>query len=141
MIDQTGPVTFELTFPIDIFPDHTHLSDWILNTASHENCAVKRLTYVLVNDDELLKLNKQYLDHDTYTDILTFPYSYEPIEADIYISFERVEENASKFGVNVITELKRVIIHGLLHMCGYGDATEEEKTVMRSKEDFYLSLD
>ena len=139
MTEPTETVTFDVSYPIDDFPNRERLVSWLLDTAHNEEKAIQRLVYVFVSDEALLELNKQFLDHDTYTDILTFPYSYKPIEADIYISYERVVDNASEFGVDVTDELKRVIIHGLLHMCGYSDTTDADKKLMRQKEDFYLS--
>ena len=93
------------------------------------------------SDDFLLEINQQFLDHDTLTDIVTFDYTEGTIlNGEIYISTDRVGDNAKDFNVTFETELLRVIIHGLLHMCGYGDKTEEEKLQMRSKEDEYLAL-
>jgi probable rRNA maturation factor len=89
----------------------------------------------------LLAVNKQYLQHDTYTDIVTFDNSEqaEVIAGDIFISIDRVQENAAKFGVAEPDELHRVIIHGILHLCGYGDKKKEDKARMTEKEDFYLA--
>lgn len=98
------------------------------------------LSYIFCTDQFLLKLNQQYLNHDTFTDILTFSLSNSPLPiiAEIYISIERVKENASGLNIDFATELKRVMIHGILHLCGYEDHTPEEKKLMREKEDFYL---
>ena len=87
-------------------------------------------------------LNQKYLNHDTYTDILTFTLSdeKEPVHSEIYISLERVHDNSIAFGVNIQMELLRVMIHGILHLCGYSDHTPQEKKSIRQKEDFYLSL-
>jgi rRNA maturation RNase YbeY len=89
----------------------------------------------------LLKLNQQYLNHDTLTDILTFTLSGSslPIVSEIYISIERVKENAADLKINFLSELYRVIIHGILHLCGYSDTSKLEKSEMRKKEDYYLS--
>jgi len=88
----------------------------------------------------LLKLNQQYLNHDTLTDILTFTLSNSSLSivSEIYISIDRVQENANEMKIDFTKELYRVMIHGILHLCGYKDHTEEEKRIMRQKEDFYL---
>jgi rRNA maturation RNase YbeY len=106
-----------------------------------ENREFKKIEYIFCSDEYLLKLNQRYLNHDTYTDILTFSLSNTslPIIAEIYISVERVKENASALQVDYISELHRVMIHGILHLCGYNDHSVEEKKIMRMKEDYYLS--
>lgn len=112
---------------------------WLENVARSEGKEIKQLQYVLCDDSYLYDLNHEYLNHDTLTDIITFPYSSDPIEAEIYISVERTGENAASYGSgNELEELCRVIVHGLLHMCGYKDKTDAEKAVMSSKESFYL---
>ena len=94
--------------------------------------------YIFCPDDHLLEINQRYLDHTDYTDIITFPYNYEPIEAEIYISLGRVHENAANFGVTPKEELLRVIVHGLLHMCGYDDQKDTDKAQMRKLEDKFI---
>jgi probable rRNA maturation factor len=98
------------------------------------------LTYVFCSDDRLLEMNRQFLKHDFYTDILTFPLSApnHPISGEIYISVDRVRENAREFGVSIKEEIHRVIFHGALHLCGYGDKTAREQAKMRKLEDKYL---
>lgn len=100
------------------------------------------LTYIFCNDDYLLKMNLQFLDHDTYTDIITFDLGSEAgsMAGEIYISIERVAENAVKFGVSYNNELHRVIFHGALHLCGYKDKSATEKKLMREMEDKCLEL-
>ena len=100
------------------------------------------LNYIFCSDDYLLEINKQYLDHDYYTDIITFDNSEEEgkIEGDIYVSVDRVKENAIEFGANFETELRRVLIHGLLHLMNYTDTSEELKAQMRAKEDECLLI-
>ena len=91
------------------------------------------------SDDYVLKLNQEYLDHDYYTDIITFDYVEQGIvSGDIVISIDRVRENAKEFGVSFTEELNRVIIHGVLHLLGYRDTSDEEKTKMREKENYHL---
>jgi rRNA maturation RNase YbeY len=95
---------------------------------------------IFCTDDYLLRINKEFLQHDTLTDIITFPFSRpgEPLLSDIYISVERVRENAGIFGKPFLEELHRVIFHGLLHLCGYKDKTTPQQKVMRGKEGEYL---
>jgi len=115
------------------------IKKWIEAIAKTEKKAIGGINYVFVGDDELLKLNKQYLKHNTYTDIITFDYS-EPkeISGDIFISIDRVKDNAKKFKVKFDDELHRVMIHGVLHLCGYKDKTPKDAREMRKKEDFSL---
>ncbi|MCO5284905.1 MAG: rRNA maturation RNase YbeY [Chitinophagaceae bacterium] len=105
-----------------------------------EGAEVERVDYIFCVDAYLIELNRAYLNHNTFTDILTFTLSPvgEAITSEIYISVERVRENAGKYGVSFETELHRVMIHGLLHLCGYEDGTPKQKKHMRSKEDYYL---
>ena len=98
--------------------------------------------YVFLSDDDLLTINEQYLDHHDYTDIITFPLSESEniIRGEIYISIPRVKENSELNGTGFQKELSRVIVHGVLHLLGYDDHTDEEKQIMRSKEDYYINL-
>ncbi len=100
------------------------------------------LSVVFMSDDDLLVINKQHLDHDFYTDIITFPIEEDDdnLEAEIYISIDRVRDNAMEFKASFSNELLRVYLHGILHLVGYGDKTAEDKKVMRSKEQHYMSL-
>jgi len=121
--------------------DHQEkLTDWLNTVIVKEGKELEELNYIFCSDDYLLKINQDYLDHDYYTDIITFPYSYQPIKSDIYISVDRVKENAIKHQVPYIVELYRVMVHGLLHMAGYDDHSDEEVKEMRHKEDDYLSI-
>lgn len=99
------------------------------------------LNYVFCSDKKLLQVNQDYLKHDYYTDIITFDLSETSasIAGEIYISVDRVRDNAKQLGVSFRSELHRVIFHGALHLCGYSDKSQNEKTVMRRKEDLYLS--
>lgn len=100
-----------------------------------------RLTYIFCDDKYLLSINQKHLGHDYYTDIITFDCSENNIfDADMFISIERVEENAKELHESFDKELKRVMIHGLLHVMGYQDKSEDEKKIMREKEDFYIAL-
>ncbi len=112
---------------------------WLNTVAEEENRIIQELGYVFCSDAFLLDLNQQYLDHDTFTDIITFDYCEEQfIRGEIYISTDRVRENAVKYEVSYTTELKRVMVHGLLHLCGHGDKGGAEKALMRDMETFYI---
>jgi len=114
---------------------------WIERVIESENKKLEEISYIFCDDDYLLDINMKYLDHDTYTDIISFDYSVGNIlQGDIYISTERVEENSREFNVSFEEELRRVIIHGVLHLCGYKDKTEEESSMMRLKEEEKLKL-
>ena len=117
-------------------------SDWISSIITSHQFSLEEINYIFCSDDYLLQINIDYLNHDYYTDIITFDNSEEPkvIESDIFISIERVKENAQEQSTLFEEELNRVMIHGVLHLLGYGDKTKEEKTVMREKEDACLSL-
>lgn len=106
-----------------------------------ENFKLKNINYIITTDEFLLEINQQYLQHNTYTDIITFDNSENPkdIEGDIYISYERIAENSLKFNTPIILELARVMSHGILHLCGYKDKKKEDKILMRAKEDYYIS--
>jgi rRNA maturation RNase YbeY len=114
---------------------------WIKDTISAEGFKLKELTYVFCSDAYLLPMNQQYLDHDTYTDIITFDNSEieGEIVGDIFISIERIRENAAKFKIAETDELHRVIIHGTLHLLGYMDKSVVTKKKMTQKEDEYLN--
>ena len=108
---------------------------------AEESREVGDITFVFCDDNYLLKINKEFLDHDTYTDIITFDYSVgNEIISEIYVSTDRVEENAKKYKQSFENEIHRVMIHGVLHLCGYNDKLAEEKQIMRDKENHYLSL-
>ncbi|QQT63945.1 rRNA maturation RNase YbeY [Sphingobacterium multivorum] len=117
------------------------IRQWIADAIKGEGFKrVGELSFILCSDAYLLEINKQYLNHDTYTDIVTFDSSeYEDtIAGDIFISVERIQENAEKFKVDVRDELHRVIIHGVMHLCGYPDKKPADKAKMTAKEDEYL---
>lgn len=117
------------------------LRQWIKNTVIAEGYKLKELNYIFCSDNYLININRQYLNHDTYTDIITFDNSETggTIIGDIFISVERIRENAAKFLVGEAEELQRVIIHGALHLLGYKDKTKTDKELMTQKEDFYLA--
>ena len=116
-------------------------SRWIINSMVNESKRVGELSFIFCTDEYLLEKNIQFLDHDAYTDIITFDYcELDIISGDVFVSVERVTENANAFGVDFEDELDRVLIHGVLHLAGYQDKSKEEVNTMREKEDFYLSL-
>lgn len=121
---------------------HKRISQWILHTVEQEGFALESINYIFCSDEYLHQVNVDYLNHDYYTDIITFDNSESEglIESDIFVSIDRVEDNAESQGISFIEELRRVIIHGILHLVGYNDKTEEEKELMREKENAYLSL-
>ncbi len=121
--------------------EHSSILDWYSNVANQEEKVLGDLTIIFCSDDYLLEVNREHLDHDYYTDIITFDYSIFPIvSGDLFISVDRVKENAIDFNVSFEHELHRVIIHGFLHLCGYFDKTNEDELLMRSKENQALSL-
>lgn len=114
---------------------------WIKLCAAKERHSIADIAYIFCSDKYLLQLNQQFLNHETLTDIITFDYSsVSTLSGEIYISVERVEENAHKFGAKFPDELRRVMIHGVLHMMGYKDKKSGDKIIMRKKEEAYLSL-
>lgn len=121
--------------------DKTKVKRWITDTIVAEGFKLQELTFVFCSDEYLLQINQQYLDHDTYTDIITFDNTEKEgyITGDIFISIPRIKENAGIFNVDTTTELHRVIIHGTLHLLGYTDKTAACKEKMTQKEDFYLA--
>jgi rRNA maturation RNase YbeY len=117
------------------------ITTWISAVILSENKKEGDINYIFCDDDYLLNLNEQYLDHDTLTDIISFDYSVgNELHGDIFISVERVRENAQDFNVTFEEELKRVLVHGVLHYCGYKDKSEEDEQLMRSKEDEKIKM-
>ena len=121
--------------------NETIFEQWIKETIQNEGCSLGDINYIFCDDDYLHKINVEFLDHDTLTDIISFDYSVgKQLHGDIYISVERVEDNAKDFKVDFDVELSRVIIHGILHYCGYKDKTNEDAKVMRAKEEQYMKV-
>lgn len=124
-----------------ILEETNRYAKWIEQVIASENMKLEEINYIFCDDEYMLKLNVEFLDHDTYTDIITFNNNVGTIlEGDIFISSERVKENAETFGVIFEEELRRVLSHGILHLCGYNDKTEEESLIMREKEEEKMKL-
>ncbi|MFT4833718.1 MAG: putative rRNA maturation factor [Marinoscillum sp.] len=118
------------------------INSWLLSVATEHGTDVECLNYIFCSDEYLLSINKQYLNHDYYTDIITFDNSSQEslISADIFVSIDRVQDNAKSNKDTINHELHRVMIHGLLHLLGFKDKSIDEQTIMREKEDACLSL-
>jgi rRNA maturation RNase YbeY len=122
-----------------ILRDKTAIRKWLIDAASNEGCKVEEVNIIFCSDAYLSEYNKRYLKHDSLTDIITFDNSEgKTLSGDIFISIERVCENAIKFKVTENQELKRVMVHGILHLCGYKDKTASERKKMRETEDKYM---
>lgn len=134
MIEYSYNTDFDLTQADEI-------SLWLQNVAKSENFEIADLNYVFVSDEELYEMNIKYLNHNTLTDIITFNYvENEIVSGDIFISVDRVKENAVDFYVSFENELLRVMVHGLLHLMNYNDKTDEEQDLMTLKEDEKLKM-
>lgn len=128
---------FENINPKDI---HPKTSEWLENLIISENKKPGKINYIFCDDDYLLKVNQDFLDHDYFTDIITFDYvKGKTISGDIFVSLPRILDNASTLSQDFEKEFNRVLVHGILHLCGYKDKTEEEQIQMRTKEDFYIN--
>jgi len=129
---------YETDFELD---EENKYEDWLSRIITSEDKKEGEISYVFCDDEYLLQINIQYLDHDTLTDIISFDYSMgKEISGDIFISIERVKENAIEYGVSFDEELKRVMAHGVLHYCGYKDKSEEDERIMRAKEEEKIAL-
>lgn len=114
---------------------------WLGNVITSENKKEGEINYIFCDDEYLHKINVEYLNHDTLTDIISFDYSMgNELHGDIFVSIERVKDNATDFNVSFEDELKRVLVHGILHYCGYKDKGEAEALLMRSKEDEKIAM-
>ena len=124
------------------FGQKNQLKAWLKKVAESEGFKMRNLNYIFCSDEYLHKINLEYLDHDTYTDIITFDNSEEEedIEGDIFVSIERVKDNSQELKTDFLDEFKRVLVHGLLHLCGYDDHSDEDETQMRELESKYISI-
>ena len=132
----------EFNYETDFSLEHEDIiSDWLQKLIHQEKCTLNEINYIFCDDVYLHKVNVDFLDHDTLTDVISFDYSVgKNLQGDIFISVERVADNAKDFQVDFLNELYRVISHGLFHFCGYKDKTESDIVVMRSKENQALEL-
>ena len=122
-------------------PEQQTLVDWISFAVKNEGYELKNITYVFCSDEYLWNMNKQFLQHDYYTDIITFDYvKGKVVSGDLFISYDRIVDNANKFDVSRETELLRVMIHGVLHLIGYNDVTDELEAEIHKMEDYYLDI-
>ena len=121
--------------------DEEKISDWVAFVLDQEEKELGEINYIFCDDDYLQEINIKTLKHSALTDIISFDYTIgDVVSGDIYISYERVRDNAGQLGLEFTDELHRVMVHGILHYCGYQDKEEKDKLTMRSKEDYYLSL-
>ena len=124
-----------------VLQEEKSFDTWIRKVISSEEKQLGEINYIFCDDHYLYKINLKFLEHDTYTDIISFDNSEgDELNGDIFISTDRVTENAKEYNVDFSVELKRVMIHGILHLCGYGDKTESEAALMRQKEDEKIAL-
>jgi len=123
-------------------PQKTKIRNWIKTSIEKEGYKLQELNFIFCSDDYLLSINQQYLNHDTYTDIITFDNSEidKLIISDIFISIDRIKENAQTFNTTLFNELCRILIHGVLHLLGYKDKSKAAKALMTAKEDEYLAI-
>ena len=125
-------VDFELPLP-------ESAAQWLASVIEAEQSTPGEISIVFCSDPYLHNMNVQFLDHDTLTDVITFPYDDDPVSGDIFISIDRTADNAAGYGVSHLDETHRVMVHGVLHLLGYEDETPELKAAMRAKEDLYLA--
>lgn len=130
---------FEGYKEIDI--NKVKISNWLERLVNLENFSIGELTFIFCRDEYLLNINKQYLDHNYFTDVITFDYSKDNyISGDVFISVDRVNENYKEFNVSFENEILRIMLHGVLHLLGYKDKEKSEKLLMTKKEDEYLNI-
>ena len=129
---------YETDFELD---NEEQYEDWISRIIESEGFDVGEINYIFCDDEYLHKINVEYLDHDTLTDIISFDYTVgNVLQGDIFISIERVRDNANDFNVSFEEELKRVLSHGVLHYCGYKDKSPKDEALMRSKEEEKMQM-
>lgn len=128
---------FEEISPIVI---DDQISVWLENIILEEGKKLGKIQYIFCDDEYLLQVNKEHLQHDYYTDVITFDYvKGKKISGDIFVSLQRIEDNAASLSTNKDEELRRVLAHGVLHLCGYKDKSDSDQLLMTEKENFYLS--
>lgn len=135
------PVYLHSEVPTYSFKNKKVIKDWLKTVIQLENKVLGDINVIVVSDGELLDINKKFLKHNYFTDVITFNYNdNDVVSGDIYISLDRINENAKKLKDTPETELNRVIVHGVLHLLGYDDKTSNQKVEIRSKEDVYLRI-
>lgn len=135
-----GTITFKTLSVPNAFRDRTRLRKWLHAVARDHAHSIHELNYVLMTDDGLLEYNRRYLDHDEYTDVITFDgQTGTGISGDVLMSYDRIKENSKSYGTPLRQELARVMVHGLLHLLGHKDKTSAQREVMRALEDKYLT--
>lgn len=137
--ESDSPVSFHFEDVEIELPDEAALTDWLTQTAENEGKSIAELSYIFCSDEYLLQINREHLQHDYYTDVITFQYSDAAIEGDVFISTDRVAENAAAHGATFRHELCRIMVHGLLHLAGHSDKTEAERAAMTALENLYLA--
>ena len=131
-----GAIAFKAVDVPNAFRDRTALRKWLHAVARDHGHSIGELNYVLLTDKALLEYNQRYLDHDEFTDVITFDgQTGTGVSGDVLMSYDRIKENAASFGVSAQNELRRVMVHGLLHLLGHGDKTKAQKQAMRELED------
>lgn len=139
--DDDSPILYHYEDTDFRISQEARYTGWIDRIAKHYDVEVKAINYILCSDSYILDINQRYLNHDYYTDIITFPYRQgRVLESDIYVSIDTVRSNAEERNLTEEDELLRVLAHGILHLIGYGDKTSEEQTVMRAEEELCIGL-
>ena len=124
-----------------VIKDRPRLTSWIEGVNNKESCLLEELVFNFCSDESLLKINKEFLKHDTLTDVITFDYSAsKAVSGEVFISVDRVRENAKEFDQDFNDEIRRVMIHGVLHLCGYKDKTSKDKALMSDMENRHLAF-
>ena len=124
-----------------VIKDRLRLTSWIEGVLNKESRLLEELVFNFCSDESLLKINKEFLKHDTLTDVITFDYSTsKAVSGEVFISVDRVRENAKEFDQDFNDEIRRVMIHGVLHLCGYKDKTPKDKALMSDKENRHLAF-
>lgn len=141
MSPAPASIVFILHHVPDAFRGRGRLRTWLHRVARAEGQRIHHLTFVLMGERELLKHNQHWLGHDEHTDVITFPYGNDAgLHGEVLISLDRVRENARQLGVSAASELRRVMVHALLHLCGHDDRTTRQRKAMRGLEDRYMAL-
>jgi len=135
-----GTIGFIVKDVPDAFRDRTRLRRWLYRVAQDHGTRIDAISFVLMDDKGLLHYNSTFLQHDDYTDVITFPVeSNNGVSGDVLMSYDRIRENAATFGVSAQQELRRVMVHGLLHLLGHGDKSKAKREAMRVQEDLFLA--